>query len=493
MSKKQKKNNKNKSMSSKKKMPKFLSTIQRSSKAVWAIIGVVAVVLGLFFNVFLDFPQLVSNLIGNPTPLPIAKAEIENGEILVVVTKFTGESGEAATTRIFRALSDRAQLAELSDVRIELLLDESPHTRDEAIQLGNLFDATLVIWGTADQYGIEPRYQVVRNESLIPTRPDLGTTISTDLPSFNAYVVNGVPNEFEYLMLFSLGQFYSFGLRFDDAIRAYIEATQIDIGDRAEQLDLKTVYYYLGKTHGYNGDWQTAIDDFSKALSIAPSFADAYNDRGYSFEKIGKQDSAISDYKKALEINPNMSSPHVNLGWIYHHKGDYDGAYEEYSRSIELNPNYDQAYLLRGNILFEKEKYTEAISDYNKAIELNPVFGLTYQNRGATYIQLGDYETAVNDFLVALRLDPKLYNSYARLGETYLYMGEYQKAIENLTVFIDHEHTQDANMYFLRGTAYEQLGKIDEALLDYEMALKLTPDESENKTFLLEHIKEISK
>lgn len=494
MSKKQKqKNKKDKSASSIKKTPKFLSTLRHSSKSAWAIIGVVAVVLGLFFNIFLDFPQLVSNWIGNPTPLPIAKAEIENGEILVVVTKFTGESGEAATTRIFRALSDRVQLAELSDVRIELLLSESPRIREDAIRLGNIFNATLVIWGTADQYGIEPRYEVVRNEILIPIRPDLGTTIAHDLPTFNAYVVNGIPNEFEYLMLFSVGQLYLINQKPDKAIPLLVQATQIEVGDKGKQLDLKTAYYYLGKAHGISNDYKAAIIDFSNAILLDPKFVGAYNDRGYSYEKIGDQNLAVSDYLKALDIDPNMSSAHMNLGWIYHNRGEYDKALLEYSRSIELDPTYDQSYLLRGNIFFEQKNYQAAVDDYTKAIALNPNFGLTYKNRGGAYLQVHEFQKAIDDFEMALKLNPDLHDSYRGLGEAYFYIREFQKSIDYLTEFIKAENSQDPDVYYMRGLAYEGIGSIEQALSDYEMCLRLLPEDSGDRNFLLKHMEEIKK
>ena len=44
---------------------------------------------------------------------------------------------------------------------------------------------------------------------------------------------------------------------------------------------------------------------FSKALEINPDYASAWNDKGVSFSRLGKQDESTVCYEKALIIYPN--------------------------------------------------------------------------------------------------------------------------------------------------------------------------------------------
>ena len=52
------------------------------------------------------------------------------------------------------------------------------------------------------------------------------------------------------------------------------------------------------RTHNY----QNAIQNLSKIISMRPDYANAYFNRGCCFEEIGEIEKAIEDYSKALEI-----------------------------------------------------------------------------------------------------------------------------------------------------------------------------------------------
>jgi len=68
--------------------------------------------------------------------------------------------------------------------------------------------------------------------------------------------------------------------------------------------DFSECYNNLGLMYLDNANYDLAIENFSKALSIYPEFSDAYFNTGNVFHKMNKIDDAIKNWEKALEINP---------------------------------------------------------------------------------------------------------------------------------------------------------------------------------------------
>jgi len=57
-----------------------------------------------------------------------------------------------------------------------------------------------------------------------------------------------------------------------------------------------------------------AVEHFKQTIGRDPQFAEAYNNLGNSYIKLGKSKEAITQYKVALSISPDSRSLLVNLG-----------------------------------------------------------------------------------------------------------------------------------------------------------------------------------
>ncbi len=64
-------------------------------------------------------------------------------------------------------------------------------------------------------------------------------------------------------------------------------------------------YYKSGLHRARHKDYQGAVADFDRAVSLKDNFADAYCHRGLALFKLGRPKDAIDSYEKALAINPN--------------------------------------------------------------------------------------------------------------------------------------------------------------------------------------------
>ena len=62
------------------------------------------------------------------------------------------------------------------------------------------------------------------------------------------------------------------------------------------------VYKYRASAYFELGDYLSAIEDYSKAIKLAPQQAILYSDRADTYVYLDNKDAAISDYKKASLI-----------------------------------------------------------------------------------------------------------------------------------------------------------------------------------------------
>ena len=85
-----------------------------------------------------------------------------------------------------------------------------------------------------------------------------------------------------------------------------------------------------GLAYRDEGDYDRAIESFTKAIELNPNYAEAYNNRGNAYRDNGNFDRAIADYTKAIELKPDFVEAYNHRDDAYYAKGDYDHAIVEY-------------------------------------------------------------------------------------------------------------------------------------------------------------------
>jgi len=245
---------------------------------------------------------------------------------------------------------------------------------------------------------------------------------------------------------------------------------------RAIELDPTYVYAYNSRGLAYADleEYQRAIEDYSRAIELDPTSVSAYNSRGDAYADLEEYQRAIEDYNRAIELNPTSDYAYNNRGLAYAELEEYQRAIEDFNRAIELDPTSDYAYNSRGLAYRNLKEYQRAIEDYNRAIELNPTSDYAYNNRGLAYRNLEKYQRAIEDYNRAIELDPTSDYAYNSRGDAYAELEEYQRAIEDYNRAIELDPTSDS-AYNNRGLAYAELEEYQRAIEDYSRAIELDP------------------
>ncbi|KAJ6401199.1 hypothetical protein OIU84_016584 [Salix udensis] len=97
------------------------------------------------------------------------------------------------------------------------------------------------------------------------------------------------------------------------------------------------------------------------------------------------------------------------------------------------NSNVSRAEEIKvlANEAFKAHKYGHAIDLYSQAIELNGENAVYWANRAFAHSKLEEYGSAIQDASKAIEIDPKYSKGYYRRGAAYLAMGKIRDALKD--------------------------------------------------------------
>lgn len=279
-------------------------------------------------------------------------------------------------------------------------------------------------------------------------------------------------------------------------------------------------YWRLGRLLSGEERTEEAIEVFRQGLAIDPEDKNIYNGLGNALSLSGRHSEAIAAHQRYIELEPSESNAYDSLGMSFQWAGDYDSAIENFRRALELNPNFEIGVVHLANAYFQIGRYREAITQYEKYIRIAPsdaerlrgLNGLSFIYRKLKNYKLaekfarqsiniqqgnpvalfllaldrGDFQTAKNlESLIFVKnfntnRGAKINQRYDFYNRGYLALktGQSDAAIENFQNVLKHKPPtyELDSMEDSLANAYLELGKLDEALAEYERILKLNPN-----------------
>jgi Flp pilus assembly protein TadD len=168
--------------------------------------------------------------------------------------------------------------------------------------------------------------------------------------------------------------------------------------------------YQQGREQFKAKNYSEAIKSLSEVIKLNPNHehGGAYFYRGTSYLHTDEYDVAIADLSKAVSLQNNpydLAGFLLNRGIAYSCKKNEVLALADFNRVISLDPKSWKVYYQRGNVYYDTNKVSLALKDYNKAIELKPDFPKLYTYRADCHDKLGQKALANQDREMAQRLD----------------------------------------------------------------------------------------
>ena len=166
--------------------------------------------------------------------------------------------------------------------------------------------------------------------------------------------------------------------------------------------DAISVHRNLGKAFYENPTThQQAVDEFQKALEMAPDSTRERINYGLALLRAGKTKEGVAELQKAQQQDPLIPHTWFNLGIAFKKESEYELAVPQFEKMVELVPD-------------------EPISQYNL---------------GFLYRVTGKPDLALRHFEEAARLDPNLAGPHFQLYNAYRQAGRAEDAERELKIF----------------------------------------------------------
>ena len=265
-------------------------------------------------------------------------------EVIVLVAEFDGP--DMQNYRVTETILSQLRNATESYDNVQVLMLEDAITEREGSEKARMIakqkKADIVIWGW---YGLATNTAHISTffEISKPPKhlPDLGdnATVNGVIQTFDIAELDSfslqtrLSTEMSYLTLFTLGLVNYAAEDWDRAIAFFDDA--LNQADKSiDRLDLSIAHFYKGYSHIINEDYEEAIKDFDKALTIRPELYHALTNKGNALNRLGRYDEALIDLNKALTIKPDLHEALTNKGNALNGLGRYDEAAIAFDRAL---------------------------------------------------------------------------------------------------------------------------------------------------------------
>ena len=269
---------------------------------------------------------------------------------------------------------------------------------------------------------------------------------------------------------------------------------------------------------------------FALLFQTAASSAADHLHAGVEADKNGQFDSALAEFQKAIDLDPKLALAFVDLGGVYIQKREYASAVPPLKHALELDPNVEGADRLLGYALLAQGYSVEAIPHLEKAHDEDglgialldagrlseavillqkavashpddpdllyyygrasgllskqmfdtlearfPDSARAHQMMAQDYAALREVPSAEREFNEAIRLRPQTPGLHLDFGYLYARAQQWDKAEEQFRLETEMQPGNAEAAYRL-GEAQMQLGKFHEARLSFAHSDKLRQD-----------------
>ena len=221
------------------------------------------------------------------------------------------------------------------------------------------------------------------------------------------------------------------------------------------------------------GKPEAAIIAAEQAIRLAPGMAISHQLLGKAHKTLGNIAAAIAAYKQAayayLDLKDKVNAQHC-LKQLERLK----------STQTPTRPLLSAAEFLSAAIDKIKANQTqEALQDLNWLLNLEPDNIEALGQRGLLQARLGYYQAAIEDFSRATTLAPDLPAIKLQRAEMRLLLGDAQGATKDCSELLKQSASEPGKIYTLRGQAYQQLNRWDDAFKDFSNALGINPQNAD--------------
>lgn len=212
------------------------------------------------------------------------------------------------------------------------------------------------------------------------------------------------------------------------------ESVQFDSSSGAfTAASLETVHQdAIGLEQQFAGQFEQALQSFSKATELDPNFARAYSGMAAMAVNLGKMQEAEKYIKMAMQNEDRMTERerYRTRGLYYATTGKWEKCVEEYGQLVNRYPADRIGQLNLASCSAQLRNITTAVEAARRAVEIVPKGALQRFNLSFLSSFSGDFQTGEREARAGLQLNPSSEPGYLILAESLLGQGQLSQAAE---------------------------------------------------------------
>ena len=217
-----------------------------------------------------------------------------------------------------------------------------------------------------------------------------------------------------------------------------------------------------------------ALADVGRALLIDSTVASYYLTISDVYFRLNKPKQCKNALLTANRLQPNFTEPLYRLAQFELYLGEHQKSIDYANQMLRIDARDDRPFMIKGLCFKELRDTTKAIQNYLEAISENP------DNYDA-FVELGILHWGKKDPLAegylksALDIRPDGMDALYALGMHYQGTDKLNDALETYTRILELDSTYRTAYYNMGYIQYEHLQLYDEALMNFDKAVKVDP------------------
>lgn len=200
-----------------------------------------------------------------------------------------------------------------------------------------------------------------------------------------------------------------------------------------------------------------------------PNSAELYDKRANIYISLKQLNEAVNDAKRAIKLDSAKADFYMTLVDAYYTQNNTRLAKELLEIIQKKFPENVDALLKLAEIYYIVKQYQKGIDYVNKALKINERLAKAYYLKGSIYRESGDTARAVSSLETAIEQDTKFENAYIDIALMYA-------ARKNPIALEYYNNALKINPYndntiYARAKLLQDIGKIDEAIIEYKSIL----------------------
>ncbi len=237
----------------------------------------------------------------------------------------------------------------------------------------------------------------------------------------------------------------------------------------------KWAFLWKGIVFSDSQKLKEARTNLEHAIAIDPRFDLALYNLGWIELKKKKKNYSLAEkyFRKALSVNPSYKEAFYGLGMVYGYQNQYKIAHHYLNKALELDQKFLTAWKWRGIVSYEMKNYSDAVSDFSAGLKLDPTNANLFVRRARVAILTGQDAKALPDLLLAKKFDNSNPRTFLYLGQVYTNLGQLKPATDSIAAALKINPSYP-EAHSAMGQIFEQKGNITEAIKSLKKAYDLS-------------------